>query len=228
MRWAKAKRSKGMGARMRTAPLCANESASRSSDAEGGAGPSNERLVAMARLRRPHGIKGHMIAVSYAEPPEALWDFAGLLRLAPPLGADAGRGAGTAAAAPPFARTRPAALTRLRALPDLPGGFLVSVEGAASREAASALANALLYVPRSALPPLESGAYWADLEGLAAVDEEGAVLGRVAAVADFGAGPLLEIAPPSGPSWYVRFAPPELVKADPAAGRVVLRPRAMV
>ena len=208
-------------------PLCANESASRSSGAEGGAGPSNERLVAMARLRRPHGIKGHMIAVSYAEPPEALWDFAGLLRLAPPLGADAGRGAGTAAA-PPFARTRPAALTRLRALPDLPGGFLVSVEGAASREAASALANALLYVPRSALPPLESGAYWADLEGLAAVDEKGEVLGRVAAVADFGAGPLLEIAPPSGPSWYVRFAPPELVKADPAAGRVVLRPRAMV
>ena len=67
-------------------------------------------------------------------------------------------------------------------------------EGIADRSAAEALRGQLVEVERSALPPLEDGEYYhADLIGLVAVDGEGAEVGTVTGVENFGAGDLLEI-----------------------------------
>ena len=62
-----------------------------------------------------------------------------------------------------------------------------------------ALKGTKLYVPHSRLPAREEDEwYHADLIGLAAVDGEGAAIGTVIAVHNFGAGDLLEIRPASG------------------------------
>ncbi|SOB87660.1 16S rRNA processing protein RimM [Sphingomonas guangdongensis] len=62
------------------------------------------------------------------------------------------------------------------------------------RSAAEALRGTELTLPRDALPPLGEGEYYhADLLGLAAVGEDGAPIGRVVAVDNFGAGDVIEI-----------------------------------
>ncbi len=69
--------------------------------------------------------------------------------------------------------------------------------GVADRDAAEKLTNIKLYVSRDKLPPIEDDEtfYHADLVGLAAVTPDGAALGTVTAVLNFGAGDLVEIKP---------------------------------
>lgn len=78
-------------------------------------------------------------------------------------------------------------------------GVAAVVKGVTDRDTAEALKGSMLYVPRSALPPLEADAdefYLVDLIGLAVRWVEGPVEeeGRVLAVHNFGAGDLLEVA----------------------------------
>lgn len=92
----------------------------------------------------------------------------------------------------------------------------------ADRSAAEALRGTLLTVPREALPPLAEGEYYhADLLGLACVDAAGAPLGTVAAVENFGAGDLLEIARPDGKKALIPFRPDVAALVD---GRIVADP----
>jgi 16S rRNA processing protein RimM len=89
------------------------------------------------------------------------------------------------------------------------------------RNAAEALRGTELAVPRSALPPLgEDEYYHADLIGLAAVSSDGAALGRVVAVDNFGAGDVIEIQRDGGR----RFMVPMRVEAVPEwdANRLVV------
>ena len=80
-----------------------------------------------------------------------------------------------------------------------------------------------LYVERSALPaPEEDEFYHADLIGLTAETEAGEPLGTIVAVHDFGAGDLLDIAPPRGPSRLVPFTKAVVPVVDLAGGRVVV------
>jgi len=66
------------------------------------------------------------------------------------------------------------------------------------RNAAEAMRGTELTVPRSSLPPLEDGEYYhVDLLGLHAVSSEGAALGKVVAIDNYGAGDVLEIERPS-------------------------------
>ncbi len=98
----------------------------------------------------------------------------------------------------------------------------------ADRTAAERLTNMRLYVPRERLPPTEADEFYlADLIGLAAVDADGKLLGRVGEVHDYGAGVSLEIAPVEGGAAlllpFTRSAVPEV---DLAARRmVVVAPR---
>ncbi len=76
------------------------------------------------------------------------------------------------------------------------GRLSFRARGVTSREAAEALKGTKLYVPRSALPePGRDDFYHADLVGLEVKDGDGARIGRVAAVHNFGAGDLLEVLP---------------------------------
>jgi 16S rRNA processing protein RimM len=91
------------------------------------------------------------------------------------------------------------------------------------RAAAEALRGTLLSVPRSTLPPLGEGEYYhADVIGLPCQSADGAALGIVVAVENFGAGDILEIEKPDGKRAMIPLRPgiadlePERVVVDPA------------
>lgn len=104
------------------------------------------------------------------------------------------------------------ALTLSKLRDDGKGGAIARFAEVNDRNAAEALRGTLLTVPRSALPPLGEGEYYhADLIGLAAVSTDGADLGEVIAVENFGAGDVIEIERPTGK----RFMVPMRVEAVP-------------
>lgn len=90
-------------------------------------------------------------------------------------------------------------LTLKKVREDGKGGAVARFAEIADRTAAEKLRGTALTVPRSALPPLGEGEYYhADLIGLVAVSPEGIPLGTIAAVENFGAGDVIEIALTSG------------------------------
>ncbi len=108
--------------------------------------------------------------------------------------------------------------------PDL---VIARVEGVATREAAEALSRIRLYAPRERLrgPEREGEFLLADLIGLTARDKEGATLGTVVAVPNYGGGDLLEIAPQDGgPTGLLPFTENFVPAIDIAAGHVVIDP----
>lgn len=110
----------------------------------------------------------------------------------------------------------------LKAVKPGSAGAIARFAEIADRSAAEALRGTLLTVPRDALPPLEEGEYYhADLLGLPCVDAEGATLGRVSAVENFGAGDLLEIERPNGTRTLIPFRPGI---ADLVDGQIVADP----
>ena len=97
-------------------------------------------------------------------------------------------------------------------------GAVASFAEVTDRSAAEALRGTVLTVPRSALPPLADGEYYHhDLIGLPCVSTDGAAIGHVAAVENFGAGDILEIEKPAEPGKKpVRFMVPMNAQAVPA------------
>ncbi len=106
------------------------------------------------------------------------------------------------------------------------GAVLAAIAGIGGRDAAQALKGTGLYVARAALPaPEDEEAYYhADLVGLRAEDREGAALGRVTAVHNFGAGDMLEIAREDGGELLVPFTKAAVPEVDLEAGRLTLDP----
>jgi 16S rRNA processing protein RimM len=103
--------------------------------------------------------------------------------------------------------------------------FVARIKGVDDRNAAEALRNLRLYVPRERLGKTgEDEFFHADLIGLAVSDTGGAPLGRIVAVENFGAGDLIEIAPPSGASFYLPFTKRAVPLVDIAGQRVVVDP----
>ena len=104
-------------------------------------------------------------------------------------------------------------------------GIAARLSGVTTREAAEALRGQRLYVDRSRLPALpDDEFYHADLIGLEMRDTGGAVLGRVTAVLDHGAGDLLEVQRPGGATVLVPFTRAVVPTVDLAAGRIVADP----
>ena len=101
-------------------------------------------------------------------------------------------------------------------------GAVARFDGVADRSAAEALRGSLIEIERAALPPLAASEYYhADLIGLPCVDRDGAPVGSVAAVENFGAGDLLEVETDDGRRSLIPF---KLGIADLADGRIVLDP----
>ena len=95
-------------------------------------------------------------------------------------------------------------------------------EGIDDRSAAEQLRGALIEIDRSALPPLDEGEYYhADLIGLECFDRDGAPVGKVVAVENFGAGDLLEIDRGGGRKSLIPYKPGI---ADQDGERIVLDP----
>ena len=158
--------------------------------------------VLIAVFGAPHGVRGELRLKSFAGDPAA-FDAYGPLR---------------------DARGRAHEILSKRPLKD--DMFVVRVKGCDDRDAAAALTHVELFVPRARLPVAEEDEYYvADLIGLDAVDEAGAVIGRIAGVENYGAGDILELAPAGGgETTLIPFREPFVGAVDLAARRVVMRP----
>lgn len=162
------------------------------------------RQVVVAEIGAAHGIKGEVRLKSFTQAPLDIAAYG-------PLTAPDGRTFEIASA-------RPAAGTS-------PGMLVVRLKGVADRNAAEALTGTLLSVPFDRLPaPGADEFYHADLIGLSAVTPEGQTLGTIVAVPNYGAGDLLEIAPPRGATILVPFNRTHVPEVDIAGGRVAVVP----
>jgi 16S rRNA processing protein RimM len=160
---------------------------------------SDEVLVGV--FGAPHGVRGEIRVKSYTQDPLSLADYDGLHD-----------GAGRAFA---FVSARP-----------LKDDLLVArVKGVDDRDAAQALTHTKLYIPREKLPPTKEDEFYArDLIGLRAETPEGALLGSIVAVPNYGAGDLLEVAPPSGETLLFAFTREVVPTVDIKGGRVIVVP----
>jgi 16S rRNA processing protein RimM len=141
-----------------------------------------QRLILVGRVAGAFGVRGEIRINAFTDDPAALVRYRDLKR------ADGAT-----------------ALTLTAGRPHK-GALVARATEVITREDAEALRGLELYLPRDSLPALdEDEFYLADLIGLAAVSPDGAELGRVKSVQNFGAGDLLEIAPPEGPTWWLPF-----------------------
>ena len=156
---------------------------------------SASRRILVGEFGRPHGVRGLIHVRSHTAEPAAIAGYGPLL--------DEG-------GAQRFA---------LKWLAD----GLVQVEGVTDRDAAARLTGTRLYVERDALPPPEEDEFYlADLIGLRAETAEGASLGTVTAVEDFGAGSLLTLRDETGRETLLPFTRAVVPVVEVAAGRVLV------
>lgn len=107
------------------------------------------------------------------------------------------------------------------------GVLIAHIAGVEDRNAAERLKGVRLYVRRSDLPePGTEEFYQTDLVGLDAIRDDGARLGTVHAVHDFGAGAILEIADSAGKTMLVPFTTAAVPQVDVAGGKLVVTPPA--
>jgi 16S rRNA processing protein RimM len=105
------------------------------------------------------------------------------------------------------------------------GHYLARLSGIDDRDAAQALAGTRLFVDRERLPPADDDEYYhADLIGLRVERSDGTPLGTVAALHNFGAGEIIEIALPSGARPMLPFDRHTVPVVDIAGGRLVVDP----
>ncbi len=129
----------------------------------------------LGEIGRPQGLQGEVRIRSFTAEPSAIADYG-------PLEDETGM-----------------RLFEIESLRVTAKALTARLKGVESRDQAEALTGTKLFVPRSRLPEREEDEwYHSDLIGLAALAPDGAAIGTVMAVHNFGAGDLLEIGPPGG------------------------------
>ncbi|GAC1622948.1 MAG: ribosome maturation factor RimM [Bradyrhizobium sp.] len=155
--------------------------------------------ICVARIGAAHGVRGEVKLWTFTEDPFAV------KRYGPLLTQDG---------------ARQFEVTQAR---EAKGHLVATLKGVATREDAERLNGIELYVARDKLPATAEDEYYhADLIGLAAVTPLNEPLGRVVAIHNFGAGNLIEIAPPHGATMLVPFTNAVVPSVDLAGGRVVI------
>jgi 16S rRNA processing protein RimM len=103
------------------------------------------------------------------------------------------------------------------------GHLVATLKGVATREEAERLNGLELYIAREKLSATDEDEYYhADLIGLAAVTVANEPIGRVTAIHNFGAGDIIEIAPPHGATMLLPFTNAVVPTVDLAKGHVVI------
>ena len=155
--------------------------------------------ICVARIGAPHGVRGAVKLWTFTEDPLAVKRYGPLAT---------GDGA------------RKFEVTSAR---EAKGYLVATIEGVTTREEAERLNGVELYVAREKLPDAAENEYYhADLIGLAAVTLTDQPLGRVIAIHNFGAGDIIEIAPPQGATMLLPFTNAVVPTVDLAGGRVVI------
>jgi 16S rRNA processing protein RimM len=155
--------------------------------------------ICVARIGAAHGVRGAVKLWTFTEDPLAVKHYG-------PLATKDG--------------ARSFEVTHAR---EAKGHLVATLKGIATREEAERLNGIELYIAREKLPEIERDEYYhADLIGLAAVDAADQPIGRVIAVHNFGAGDIIEIAPPHGATMLLPFTHAVVPTVDLAKGRVVI------
>src|ERR1700716_2054773 len=155
--------------------------------------------ICIARIGAAHGVRGAVKLWTFTEDPLAVKTYGPLLTK-------------------DGARSFEVATAR-----QAKGHLVATLKGIATREDAERLNGLELYIARKKLPATDEDEYYhADLIGLAAVDAANEPLGRVIAIHNFGAGDIIEIAPPSGATMLLPFTNAVVPSVDLAGGRVVI------
>jgi len=155
--------------------------------------------ICIARIGAAHGVRGAVKLWTFTEDPLAVKTYG-------PLVTKDG------------ARSFEIATAR-----EAKGHLVATLKGIATREDAERLNGIELYIAREKLPATDESEYYhADLIGLAAVDAAHEPLGRIVAIHNFGAGDIIEIAPPSGTTLLLPFTHAVVPSVDLKGGRVVV------
>jgi 16S rRNA processing protein RimM len=158
-----------------------------------------KRSVCVARIGAAHGLRGEVRLWTFTEDPLAV------TRYGPLSTKDGARQLEVACA-------RPAK-----------DHLVATLTGVTTREEAERLNGTELYIARDKLPATDDDEYYhADLIGLAAFDAAGTPLGTVTAIHNFGAGDIIEIAPPHGATLMLPFTNAVVPVVDITGGRVVI------
>jgi 16S rRNA processing protein RimM len=155
--------------------------------------------VCVARIGAAHGVRGAVKLWTFTEDPLAVQSYGPLM---------------TKDGARQFE------IASVRAAKD---HLVATFKGIATRNDAEKLNGIELYVPREKLPDIDDDEYYhADLIGLSAVTAANEPLGRVVGIHNFGAGDIIEIAPPKGATLLLPFTNAVVPAVDIAGGRVVI------
>lgn len=162
----------------------------------------SEQLICLAEIVGVHGVKGLVKLKSFAENLDHLTRHGALL---------------DAQGAP---------CLKFRSIQRHGMTLLAAIDGIDDRTKAEKLKGTKLYISRQTLPdtPEDNEYYHVDLIGLEARHVKGDILGKVCAVANFGAGDLLEIKPAKGNSFYVPFTDAIVPMVDLTAGYLSIDP----
>jgi 16S rRNA processing protein RimM len=155
--------------------------------------------ICVARIGAPHGVRGAVKLWTFTEDPLTVKRYGALT---------------TKDGARQFE------VTHAR---EAKGHLVATLKGVATREDAERLNGIELYVAREKLPaPATDEYYHADLIGLQAVNAANEPIGRVIAIHNFGAGDIIEIAPPNGATMLLPFTNAVVPSVDLAGDRVVI------
>jgi len=157
----------------------------------------------MGRIGAAHGIRGEVRIQSFTEEPLALKDYGEL------------------------STNRPGLTLTILSARATTNVLVARLKGINDRSAADRLNGVELYVDRERLPEIEDDDdfYLADLIGLEARGVDGAVVGKVLAVPNFGAGDILEVGGgPTGATLLIPFTRVAVPEVHIEAGYLVIVP----
>lgn len=172
--------------------------------------PVDSIEVVVGRIGKPHGLKGEVTVDVRTDEPELRFADGAVLRAQPPAGSASRLDHVT------VANTR-----------RHQGILLATFEEIPDRTAAEAARGIVLVadLPADAMPEDPEEFYDHQLVGLTVVDEQGVVLGEVAAVVHGAAQDLLTVQTPDGRRPLVPFVAALVPEVDLAGGRVVVADR---
>ncbi len=157
------------------------------------------KRILIGEITTAHGIKGYVKVRCYAED-EALLEHSGVHN------AEVGG--------------KPVHLTLKSGVKS---NWIAEVKGVIDRNEAETLRGTKLYLDRDVFPDTDEGEYYVeDLKGLKVIDKDGKEIGIVLDVDNFGASDIIDIKPPSGPSFYIPFTDETVLNVDFDAGTVTI------
>lgn len=164
-----------------------------------------EPLVCVAVVAAAHGVRGALRLRCFTERPESVASYG------------------------PVYDANGRQLFRLEVTGAARDGVIVRADGVHDRTAAERLRGLRLHVPRAALPETDADEFYVeDLVGLPAIGPDGALIGRIAAVSNFGAGDVVELEAGDGARLTLPFTRAFFPEIDLSGRHVVCHPPAEV